>query len=125
MDAAQRTTADALHERHRFLVSELLTRFQNIIKLAPMPEREVTKEAVATQAFQMKVETGALIKAAEDLLKLSRELKELWLFGPLRELGEGEMNVQMDKDIAGAETMIGDILNSLNQVGQKKVESKA
>jgi hypothetical protein len=30
------------------------------------------------------------ITAAEELLMFSRELKELWLFGQLRDLGEGE-----------------------------------
>lgn len=57
------------------------------------------------------------IKAAEDLLKLSRELKELWLFGPLRELGEGEMNMQMDEDVEGVDKLARSVLDSVNKVG--------
>ncbi|KAI9742650.1 MAG: hypothetical protein M1818_003791 [Claussenomyces sp. TS43310] len=128
MDAAQRTNADVLHEnstddlheRNNFLISELLTRFQNIVKLAPMPEGEVTKQVAAAQAFQTKVETAALIKAAEDLLKLSRELKELWLFGPLRDLGEGDSNPQMEEDAEKVEKMILRLLNQADQMAVLK-----
>jgi hypothetical protein len=31
-------------------------------------------------------------------LQLTRELKELWLFGPLRDIGEGEGEGKMDED---------------------------
>lgn len=36
--------------------------------------------------------------AAEDILKLTRELKELWMFGPLRGIGEGEGEGEMEAD---------------------------
>ena len=38
------------------------------------------------------------VRAAEDLLQLTRELKEMWLFGPLRDIGEGEGEGKMDDD---------------------------
>jgi len=38
------------------------------------------------------------VRAAEDLLQLTRELKEMWLFGPLRGIGEGEGEGKMDED---------------------------
>ncbi len=38
------------------------------------------------------------VRAAEDLLQLTRELKELWLFGPLRGIKEGEGEGQIDED---------------------------
>lgn len=38
------------------------------------------------------------VRATEDLLQLTRELKELWLFGPLRGIKEGEGEGQMDVD---------------------------
>jgi len=42
--------------------------------------------------------TGLQIKAVEDLHKLTRELKELWLAGPLRGIGEGEDEKEMAED---------------------------
>jgi Surfeit locus protein 5 subunit 22 of Mediator complex len=38
------------------------------------------------------------VRAAEDLLQLTRELKEMWLFGPLRGIGEGEGEGKMGED---------------------------
>ena len=38
------------------------------------------------------------VRAAEELLQLTRELKEMWLFGPLRGIGEGEGEGRMDED---------------------------
>jgi hypothetical protein len=38
------------------------------------------------------------VRAAEDLLQLTRELKEMWLFGPMRGIGEGEGEGKIDED---------------------------
>ncbi len=51
------------------------------------------------------------VRASEDLLQLSRELKELWLFGPLRKVGEGTIDTKMDEDAA----KVGALLESLLQ----------
>jgi len=110
MALAQRSTADTLNERTDFLISEMLTRYSNIIKLAPNPSGEVTKEIVAQQSFQMKVETAALVSAAEGLLKLGREMKLLWLAGPLRDVGEGESNPEMDANAKKVQDLIEQIL---------------
>lgn len=41
-------------------------------------------------AYQIKVETAALVRSAENLLTLTRILKESWLFGKLQTLGGSE-----------------------------------
>ncbi|KAF3938168.1 hypothetical protein ABW19_dt0201286 [Dactylella cylindrospora] len=39
----------------------------------------------ATQAHQIQVHTASMIKTVEDLLTLTRALKEAWLFGQMGE----------------------------------------
>jgi hypothetical protein len=50
--------------------------------------------------------TTAQIRAAEELLSLSRELKEMWLVGRLRELGQGEEEGKIDEDAK----MVGELV---------------
>lgn len=112
------TLANFLLEREQTLVNTLLLRYRNIAEMAPLPDDDDIKEVTAAQTFQLKVETAALvnylsyiilihlmlisskIRAAEDLMSLTRELKELWLFGPLRGLNEGEAeaNAKIEED---------------------------
>ncbi|KFY41153.1 hypothetical protein V494_03161 [Pseudogymnoascus sp. VKM F-4513 (FW-928)] len=89
-------STNELMEREQGIVDAMLLRFKNIIELATTNKGDVTAEVAAAQAFQTNVETQALIRAAQDLLSLTREMKELWLFGPLRGLGEGEEGGSID-----------------------------
>ncbi|RDW59692.1 hypothetical protein BP6252_12779 [Coleophoma cylindrospora] len=99
-----------LLDREERAVAALLTRFKNLVTLAATPAGDgATKEVAASQSFQMEVETNALIGAAEDLLKLTRELKEMWLFGPLRDIGEGESEGTIDEDAK----KVGEIVEKL------------
>jgi len=99
-----------LKERESGTIVELLTRFKNLIDLAAKPVEEgATKEVAAAQAFEMECESSALVRASEDLLQLTRELKELWLFGPLRGIKEGEGEGKMDED----STKVGQMVEAL------------
>ncbi|OBT58930.1 hypothetical protein VE04_00857 [Pseudogymnoascus sp. 24MN13] len=96
VDARTGPSTNELMEREQGIVDAMLLRFKNIIELATTNKGDVTAEVAAAQAFQTNVETQALIRAAQDLLSLTREMKELWLFGPLRGLGEGEEGGSID-----------------------------
>jgi len=119
MDAS-RYTREALLEREQALIDALLVRFKNIIELTALPEHDVSKEVAAAQSFQIEVETAALIRAAEDLLKLTRELKEMWLFGPIRGLGEGQDETKIDEDAKKA----GEMVQALLSMQEKKQAEK-
>lgn len=109
MEGESRTTQNLIDRKER-MVAELLTRFKNLISLAGSPvEKNATKEVAAAQALQMEVETTALVRATEDLHVLTRELKELWLFGPLRKIGEGEGEGSIDQD----SVRVGELLEEL------------
>ncbi|KAI6245110.1 hypothetical protein HI914_06408 [Erysiphe necator] len=112
-------------DRKERLVAELLTRFKNLATLACSPtEKGASKEVAAAQAFQMEVESTALltmtniipltweslqVRATEDLHRLVRELKEMWLFGTLKETDEGKNESTIDDDSA----KVGELLNGL------------
>jgi hypothetical protein len=49
-------------------------------------------------------------QAAEDLLQLTRMLKELWLAGPLRGVGEGEAEDKMREDSLKVQELLEGIL---------------
>jgi hypothetical protein len=141
--------ANILLEREQTLVDALLLRFRNITELAPLPEGNESKEATAAQTFQLKVETAGLVSshsplilrsllyvtititnstkihAAEDLMSLTRELKEMWLFGPLRSLNEGEAraNAQIGEDATAVANLI-DSLTKKNEDQEKPTEEK-
>lgn len=131
-------------DREQRYVAALLTRFKNLVVLAAMPAGEgATKEIAASHAFQMEVETNALVsihahtqpswqtrttepwlmrdsprqvQAAEDLLQLTRELKELWLAGPLREIGEDEESTGMAEDANRVRDMVSRVLKQASEV---------
>ncbi|TGO38196.1 hypothetical protein BHYA_0080g00440 [Botrytis hyacinthi] len=95
----RRSKADELTDRQERAIAALLIRFQNLVKLAALPTEDAfTKETAAAEGLRMEVESNALTSAAEDLLKLTRELKECWIFGSLRGIGEGEGDGEMETD---------------------------
>ncbi|KAL8823552.1 MAG: hypothetical protein Q9191_005756 [Dirinaria sp. TL-2023a] len=45
----------------------------------------------------MEVETAALVRAAEDVLSLTRVLKEAWLFGRLNTVGTSKVEKEAEE----------------------------
>jgi hypothetical protein len=58
------------------------------------------------------------VQAAEDLLQLTRELKELWLAGPLRDIGEDEEDGKMAEDAKKVSDMVNGILKQASELRQ-------
>ena len=62
--------ADTLGDREERAVAALLTRFKNLVSLTATPISEgATKEAAAVHAFQMDVESTALVRIKQFRLK--------------------------------------------------------
>ncbi|KAJ9308340.1 hypothetical protein DTO217A2_2063 [Paecilomyces variotii] len=95
-----RPTVKSLHNRINADISQLLQRFENIMATATVENTSYTATSVET--YQLDVESTALIRAAEDILSLTRTMKETWLFGKLDTLGEDERDIkrreQLEKD---------------------------
>ncbi|KAL8698063.1 MAG: hypothetical protein Q9224_002024, partial [Gallowayella concinna] len=79
-------------------VAALIRRFENIIEYKPGD-----RNAAAVDAYKMKVETAALIRAAEDILSLTRVMKEMWLFGKLQTVGTDEVEERAEESAKGVE----------------------
>ncbi|KAI4230430.1 MAG: hypothetical protein L6R36_000059 [Xanthoria steineri] len=79
-------------------IGVLIRRFENIIEYKPGD-----RNAAAVDAYKMEVETAALIRAAEDILSLTRTMKEMWLFGKLDTLGTDEADERADESARGVE----------------------
>ncbi|KAL2832825.1 mediator complex, subunit Med22 [Aspergillus cavernicola] len=90
-------TSKALHYRINNDISQLLQRFENIMATATVESTSHTTTAVET--YQLDVESTALIRAAEDILSLTRVMKETWLFGKLDTLGEDESETKRRKEL--------------------------
>ncbi|PGH29843.1 hypothetical protein GX50_07391 [[Emmonsia] crescens] len=88
----QQPTSRALQARINTNIAQLLQRFENIMATATIDNTSFTSTAIET--YQLDVESTALIRAAEDILSLTRSMKETWLFGKLDTLGEDERDVQ-------------------------------
>ncbi|KAI4274724.1 MAG: hypothetical protein LQ337_003723 [Flavoplaca oasis] len=97
MESNQRTSG-ALLERANGDIGALIRRFENIIEYKPGD-----RNAAAVDAYKMEVETAALIRAAEDILSLTRTMKEMWLFGKLDTVGTNEAEERADKSARGVE----------------------
>ncbi|KAF7926225.1 uncharacterized protein EAE98_006520 [Botrytis deweyae] len=118
----RRSKADELTDRQERAIAALLIRFQNLVKLAALPTEDAfTKETAAAEGLRMEVESNALTSAAEDLLKLTRELKEFWIFGSLRGIGEGEGDGEMETDSKKVAELIEKQLEKKHEQEKNKV----
>ncbi|RHZ43181.1 RNA polymerase II mediator complex head subunit MED22 [Aspergillus thermomutatus] len=103
-------SSKALHNRINANISQLLQRFENIMATATVENTSHTATAVET--YQLDVESTALVRAAEDILSLTRTMKEAWLFGKLDTLGEDEADVkrreQLESDAAAIQRAIAE-----------------
>ncbi|RAH41712.1 RNA polymerase II mediator complex head subunit MED22 [Aspergillus brunneoviolaceus CBS 621.78] len=112
-------SSKTLHNRINTNISQLLQRFENIMATATTESTSHTSTAVET--YQLDVESTALVRcpdllttdsnplivdmlweqvrAAEDILALTRVMKETWLFGKLDTLGEDEAEVKRREEL--------------------------
>ncbi|KAK2875409.1 hypothetical protein FQN49_001607 [Arthroderma sp. PD_2] len=99
--ATHQPNSRALHARINADITQLLQRFENIMAAATVDNPSRTSSAI--ESYQLDVESTALIRVAEDILSLTRTLKETWLFGKLETLGEDERDTQrreqLEKDV--------------------------
>ncbi|KAL9082571.1 MAG: hypothetical protein Q9159_006333 [Coniocarpon cinnabarinum] len=109
------------------LSSQLVKRYINILVLARVPKKHVDendtsadtfvrsqsgttdRDRAALNSLKMDVETQGLIRATENLLMLTRQMKELWLFGQLDTLGKSDTVEQTERDALAVAKMVDDL----------------
>ena len=119
-------TAKFLQARITALSTTMIKRLENIFAVALDPTKtnasttngaELSSDAslppsltdTSVQQFQLEVDSTALVRAAEEIMMLTRTMKEIWLFGGLDTLTkdhEGEkdseseaLRKKMDEDV--------------------------
>ncbi|KAI2465928.1 hypothetical protein F4781DRAFT_434934 [Annulohypoxylon bovei var. microspora] len=90
-------------DRHNRTIAQILTRFRNVITAAttPIAENSNAIEHAALNRMIMETETAALISEVQGLLAINRELKALWMRGPLHTPGENnQREAEIDRQAA-------------------------
>lgn len=77
------------------LIADMLQHYRAIALSATVrvSNRSTVGEAAANR-LRMETEATGLIQTAEDLLSLTRRIRELWIIGPLRKPGEGDAEAE-------------------------------
>ena len=76
-------------------------------------ENPLDRNVAAVRTYKMSVDSAALVQAAEDLLALTRILKEAWLFGKMQTVGTSEA----EKRTGVASAMVFEGLSRLSAAG--------
>ncbi|KAJ9618332.1 hypothetical protein H2203_009250 [Taxawa tesnikishii (nom. ined.)] len=95
MEVVPRNT-EAFEKRINKLGQLLIKRFENLVELAAITNSD--RNATALNAYQAQIETNAIIRGAEDILSLTRNMQELWLFGQLKTLEASSVQHSTDEE---------------------------
>ncbi|RYP11481.1 hypothetical protein DL764_000004 [Monosporascus ibericus] len=117
---------ESLLDRHNRTIAQILTRFRNLIGAAtePLPREGAVLEHAALNRFTMQTEMAALITEIQNLLALNREIKALWIRGPLRKPGENDgLGAEIDRKSAAVADMYQKAMNMFEE--KKKAEARA
>ncbi|WEW57818.1 hypothetical protein PRK78_003285 [Emydomyces testavorans] len=118
----QQPTSKSLQNRINADIAQLLQRFENIMAAATRQWQRANSNgeqvnnsshtASAIETYQLDVESTALVRAAEDILALTRTMKECWLIGKLNTIGEDERDVkrreELERDVEAVKKAIED-----------------
>ncbi|KAI1187078.1 hypothetical protein F5B17DRAFT_401175 [Nemania serpens] len=102
-----------LMDRHNKIMAGILTRFRNMVGAVtdPLPDAAAIPQASLT-TMTMNNETAALIKEIENLLALTRDIKKLWIAGPLRKPGDADEQTR-EKELDKQAQEVSNIYNKL------------
>ncbi|KAK6953106.1 hypothetical protein Daesc_005406 [Daldinia eschscholtzii] len=94
---------NSLLDRHNRAIAQILSHFRNMVMAAtaPISEGGNVLELAALNRMTMETESAALISEVQGLLAISREMKALWIRGPLRQPGDNDnREAELDKRAA-------------------------
>ncbi|KAI1155006.1 hypothetical protein F4825DRAFT_447911 [Nemania diffusa] len=113
-----------LLDRHNKIMAAILTRFRNMVMAAtePLPTAAAIPHATLN-AMTMNNEVSALIKEVENLLALNREIKQLWIAGPLRKPGDASQK-NREKEIDEQAAKVSKMYNILVELEAETARKK-
>ncbi|RYP31575.1 hypothetical protein DL767_005684 [Monosporascus sp. MG133] len=123
-DDDKEADGENLLDRHNRTVAQILTRFRNVIGAAtePLPREGAVLEHAALNRFTMQTEMAALITEIQNLLALNREIKALWIRGPLRKPGESD---GLDAEIDRRSVAVADMYQKVMDMFEEKEKAGA
>lgn len=133
MERNQPAAAASLLDQEGKIIAEILTSYRDLVNYATEPITNKTSTGQASyNSMAMDLETQVLvcdlpdslpakssltslqIKSVENLLSLTRRIRELWIVGPLRKPGEG------DRTEETIESEVQSVVGILNQLRANK-----
>ncbi|KAK4233840.1 hypothetical protein C8A03DRAFT_38417 [Achaetomium macrosporum] len=92
-----------LQERKNILTAEIVAAFRDLVNHgAAMVDNSASTGQAAYNSMALEILMSQIIKSTEDLLTLTRRLRELWIVGPLQAPGahdaEAEQGMQRDAE---------------------------
>ncbi|KAG8627170.1 hypothetical protein KVT40_004653 [Elsinoe batatas] len=93
MDGIPRNTPAVLSKIDQ-LRNSLIKRFENLVEMAEI--KRTDRNTTALLEYRIQVETTGLVRTAEEILALTRQLQEMWLFGQLNTLEVSDMQDKVD-----------------------------
>ncbi|KAK4108085.1 hypothetical protein N656DRAFT_740661, partial [Canariomyces notabilis] len=118
------TTIPRSTERKNILIAEIMTAFRDLVThAAAKVDSTASTGQAAYSSMALEFTMSSLIKSTEDLLSLTRRLRELWVVGPLRAPGEGDEQAEatMRHD---ADTVLA-MLNALRDGERQRLLAQA
>ncbi|ORY63354.1 uncharacterized protein BCR38DRAFT_436651 [Pseudomassariella vexata] len=112
-----------LMARHNLCIKEILDRFLKMM-LAATDElpHEATIESAMLNSMKMESETAALINEIQNLLMISREIKALWIRGPLNPPSE---HTEQEKELDVQAEMVQGLYNQAIIIQQRRTKAHA
>lgn len=122
MDRNQPATTASLLDQEGKIIAEILRSYRDLVNFAtePITNKSSTGQA-SYNSMAMDLETQNLIKAVENLLSLTRRIRELWIVGPLRKPGDGG---KTDETIESEVQQVMGILNHLRANKRQQLVSE-
>ncbi|KAK9472262.1 mediator complex, subunit Med22 [Dipodascopsis tothii] len=78
---ASQTKTASITQRINDATNQLVSEFTDIVELAPVLGKDLT--TTATETYQIECHATSIVRAVEDLLSITRALKEAWLLGQM------------------------------------------
>ncbi|KAI4731910.1 hypothetical protein E4T49_00335 [Aureobasidium sp. EXF-10728] len=105
------------------LRNNLFNRFEKLLKQANARVIEKNdRNSTALSQYQTQIETAALIRTSEDILTLTRQMQELWLFGQLKTLDKNDIQARIDGDAKEVAEMLAVLVGGDQEENATKVE---
>ncbi|KXT06797.1 hypothetical protein AC578_7110 [Pseudocercospora eumusae] len=124
MDSSLRNQKDLINKIGE-LQTALMKRYTTLIGLTAVRNKQTDRSVTAVTQYQIQTETAALasseiIRAAEEVQSLIRQMQEMWLFGQLNTLDDTKAQKQSDENAV----VVADLLKLLHENRQSSEEGQ-